>query len=110
MAGRTINPLCGLSEFWSLRCCTEMLLVLLASSMATVTLNACQAGLTCSSNAQEVPFFTMPLPPALLLLLLWEVKLEGGEKCESNEDVSEANAGCVLWKTDCSFLSQGVLN
>lgn len=39
MAGRTINPLCGLSEFWSLRCCT--VLVLLASSTATVTLTNC---------------------------------------------------------------------
>lgn len=46
--------------------------------MATVTLNACQAGLTGPSNAQEVPFFTMSLPPASLLLLQ-EVKLEGGE-------------------------------
>lgn len=34
--GRTINPLCG--EFWSLRCCTA--LVLLASIAATVTLAA----------------------------------------------------------------------
>lgn len=39
MAGRTINPLCGLSEFWSLTCYT--LLVLLASSTATVTLSNC---------------------------------------------------------------------
>lgn len=36
MAGRTINPLCGPSEFWSLTCCTA--LVLLASSAAAVTL------------------------------------------------------------------------
>lgn len=39
MAGRTINPLCGPSEFWSLRCCTVS--VLLASSTVTVTLTNC---------------------------------------------------------------------
>lgn len=39
MVGRTINPLCGPSEFWSLRCCTVP--VLLASSTATVTLTNC---------------------------------------------------------------------
>lgn len=39
MAGKTINPLCGLCEFWSLRCCT--LPVLLASSTATVPLTNC---------------------------------------------------------------------
>ncbi len=39
MAGRTINPLCGPSEFWSLRCGTVP--VLLASSAATVTLTNC---------------------------------------------------------------------
>lgn len=37
--GGPINPLCGPSEFWSLRCCTVP--VLLASSMATVTLTNC---------------------------------------------------------------------
>lgn len=39
MAGRTINSLCALSEFWSLRCCTVP--VLLASIAATVTLTNC---------------------------------------------------------------------
>lgn len=65
MAGRTINPLCGLSEFWSLRCCAMP--VPLASSVASVTVTACQAGLTCSSKAQEALFFTRPLSPPLLI-------------------------------------------
>lgn len=39
MVGRTINPLCGLSEFWSLRC--GAVPVLLASRTATVTLTNC---------------------------------------------------------------------
>lgn len=39
MAGRTINPLCGLCEFWSLTCYTPP--VLLVSNTATVTLTNC---------------------------------------------------------------------
>lgn len=39
MAEKTINPLSELTEFWSLRCCTAPML--LASSLATVTLTKC---------------------------------------------------------------------
>lgn len=56
MAGRTVNPFSGLSGFWSLRC--YRVADPLASSTATVTLTACQAGLMCFSKAQEAPFFT----------------------------------------------------
>lgn len=39
IAGRTINPLCGLCEFWSLTCYTPP--VLLVSNTATVTRTNC---------------------------------------------------------------------
>lgn len=69
MARKTINPFCGLSEFWSLRCCTVP--VLLASSMATVTPSACQLWLESSAEAFKALFVTMPLLQTLLLVITW---------------------------------------